>query len=109
MFFKGFEFNVFRSMLEDENIRPYLPEQIAFELHSHTQMTQLAWEPRYKTVIEIYHFLHMIQEVGGYEIVSVDLNASCGHCVELVVMRDVGAKSKTKNDIMFNLEKFLNI
>ena len=96
-------------MLEDENVRPYLPEQIAFELHSSTNMRQLPWHVRYKTVVEIKHFLHMIQEVGNYEIVNVDLNAACGHCAELVVMRDVTAKSKTKNDIMFNLEKFLGL
>ena len=86
---EGFEFNVFRSMLSDDNIRPFLPEQIAFELHGESLMKGITWRGRYKTTEEIDHFLFMIKELGGYEVVNIDHNPFCPHCTELVVMREV--------------------
>lgn len=103
---EGFEFEVFRNILKGAAISGVLPDQIAFELHAKNTYDLLSWFGRYKTYLEIYSLMNMLEKVGGYKLVSRDDNEVCAYCTELLVIRDENEPVLDYREVYFDPKEF---
>lgn len=68
---EGFEFDLFNEILTVDEVE--LPEQISFELHYRTIISELPWMPRQKTAGEIALLGTRLYE-QGYRVLSREDN-----------------------------------
>lgn len=93
---EGFEFDLFNEILTVDEVE--LPEQISFELHYRTIISELPWMPRQKTAGEIALLGTRLYE-QGYRVLSREDNVLCPHCTEITIARfrcPKGPRSQTK-------------
>ena len=81
---EGYEYDLFSQLLSEDDI--VLPEQISFELHFQSEMTELDWHARTMTMGELAFFARSLYD-AGYRVISRENNPACGHCAEFTVVQ----------------------
>jgi len=91
---EGFEWDVLESIVLSGS--PLLPFSVSVELHVWTEVKEVAWQGRWRSVRETSAWMREMLSRGGYALVDRHDNPLCSYCSEVVFARLLAPQSETR-------------
>ena len=91
---EGFEWDVLESIVRSGST--LLPFSISVELHVWTEVKQVAWQGRWRSVHETSTWMREMLSRGGYTLVDRHDNPLCSYCSEVVLARLLSPQRRSR-------------